>query len=298
MVPHRNPAASHAPAWIAVLPVVFVVLWSSGFIGAKLGLPYAEPFTFLLWRFAIVALLLALAARIWRARWPRTGSEAGHIALAGLLVHAGYLGGVFGAIHRQVSAGEIAIIAGLQPVLTATLAGPFLGERISARQWTGVVLGFIGVVLVVVERIAPGRAAMGGYLFALLALVSITSGTLYQKRFCSHMDLRSGGAIQFAASTLVMALAAGLFETLHVTWSGEFIFALAWLVIVLSLGAITLLYLLIRHGEAARVTSMFYLVPPVTAIMAFAFFGEQLSLVALIGMALTVLGVARVVARR
>jgi len=286
-----------APAWIVAMPAVFVVLWSSGFIGAKFGLPYAEPFTFLLWRFAIAALLLTLAAWIWRARWPQTGREAGHIALAGLLVHAGYLGGVFSAIHRQVSAGEIAIIAGLQPVLTALLAGPFLGERISAQQWMGVTLGFLGVVLVVLERIAPGQTDVGGYLFAAFALGSITFGALYQKRFCSHMDLRSGGAIQFAVSTLAMAAAAGLFEAMSVEWSGEFIFALAWLVVVLSLGAITLLYLLIRHGEAARVTSMFYLVPPVTAIMAFAFFGERLSPLALIGMALTVLGVALVVVR-
>jgi len=279
------------------MPAVFVVLWSSGFIGAKFGLPYAEPFTFLLWRFAIVSVLLLLAARIWRARWPKTRRETGHIVLAGLLVHAGYLGGVFGAIHLRISAGEMAIIAGLQPVLTAMLAGPFLGERISARQWTGVVLGFLGVVLVVGERIAPGESAVAGYLFAIFALVSITLGTLYQKRFCSHMDLRSGGAIQFAVSAVAMAVAAGLLETMTVNWSGEFIFALAWLVIVLSLGAITLLYLLIRHGEAARVTSMFYLVPPVTAIMAFAIFGERLSGTALVGMVFTVLGVALVVWR-
>jgi len=279
------------------MPVVFVVLWSSGFIGAKYGLPYAEPFTFLLWRFAIVSVLLALAAWAWRARWPRTQREAGHIAVAGLLVHAGYLGGVFGAIHLRISAGEMAIIAGLQPVLTAMLAGPFLGERISKRQWLGVVLGFLGVVLVMHERIAPGQAPVAGYLSALFALASITFGTLYQKRFCSHMDLRSGGAIQFAVSAVAMVLAAGLFETMRVTWSAEFIFALAWLVVVLSLGAISLLYLLIRHGEAARVTSMFYLIPPVTAIMAFVIFGERLSFLALAGMALTVLGVALVVWR-
>jgi len=279
------------------MPAIFVVLWSSGFIGAKYGLPYAEPFTFLLWRFAIAALLLTIVAWAWRARWPRTGREAAHIALAGLLVHAGYLGGVFGAIHRQVSAGEMAIIAGLQPALTALLAGPFLGERINARQWLGITLGLLGVVLVVFERIAPDQTGAGGYFFALFALISITLGALYQKRFCSHMDLRSGGAIQFAVSMVPMAIAASLFETMSVTWSGEFIFSMTWLVVVLSLGAISLLYLLIRHGEAARVTSMFYLVPPVTAIMAFLFFGERLSHFALIGMALTVLGVALVVWR-
>jgi drug/metabolite transporter (DMT)-like permease len=290
--------AAGAPLWVAAMPAVFVVLWSSGFIGAKYGLPYAEPFTFLLWRFAVVTALLALAAWYWRAPWPRRRGEAGHIAVAGLLVHAGYLGGVFGAIHRHVSAGEMAIVAGLQPVLTAMLAAPILGERVSARQWAGVVLGFAGVLLVVRERIAPGQAALDGYLFALFAVGCMTVGTLYQKRFCSHMDLCSGAAIQFAASTVAMAVAALLFEGMVVRWTGEFIFALAWLALVLSIGAITLLYLLIRHGEAARVTSLFYLVPPVTVLMAYAFFGERLTLTVLIGMVLTVMGVALVVLRR
>lgn len=285
------------PLWIAAMPAVFVVLWSSGFIGAKYGLPYAEPFTFLLWRFAIVAIVLAIAAGAWRAPWPRGWVEVGHIAVAGLLVHAGYLAGVFGAIHRHVSAGEMAIIAGLQPVLTALLAAPLLRERLTRRQWAGIWLGFGGVLLVVQERVAPGQAATGGYLFALFAVGCITAGTLYQKRFCSHMDLRSGAAIQFAASTLAMAVAAVLFESMIVNWSGEFIFALAWLVLVLSIGAITLLYLLIRHGEAARVTSLFYLVPPVTVLMAYALFEERLTLAVLAGMMLTVLGVALVVLR-
>jgi drug/metabolite transporter (DMT)-like permease len=284
--------------WIAAMPALFVVLWSSGFIGAKYGLPYAGPLTFLLWRFVIVTALLFAAAVIFRAPWPRSRTEAGHIAVAGVLVHAGYLGGVFSAIHHGVSAGEIALIAGLQPVLMAAAAGLVLGERVRARQWAGLVLGFLGVVLVVQNRVAPGATgSVAGYLFAFLALVCITAGTLYQKRFCSHMDLRSGAVIQFSASTLLMAVAAPLTENMSVIWSGEFIFALTWLVLVLSVGAISLLYLLIRHGEAARVTSMFYLVPPVTAIMAFAIFGERLGLVALAGMALTVLGVAMVVLR-
>ena len=279
------------------MPVLFVVLWSSGFIGAKYGLPYAEPFTFLLWRFVIVTALLFAASIIFRAPWPRSQTEVGHIALAGVLVHAGYLGGVFSAIHHGVSAGEIALIAGLQPVLTAAVAGLVLGERVSARQWAGFVLGFLGVVLVVENRIAPGATGVAGYLFAFLALVCITAGTLYQKRFCSHMDLRSGAVIQFSASTLLMAVAAPLTENMTVTWSGEFIFALGWLVVVLSVGAISLLYLLIRHGEAARVTSMFYLVPPVTAIMAYLFFGERLGAVSVAGMGLVVVAVALVVVR-
>ncbi len=295
---HGARGAQHnAPSWIAAMPAIFVVLWSSGFIGAKYGLPFAEPFTFLLWRFILVTALLVVVAKLWRAPWPKRWTEAGHIAVAGLLVHAGYLGGVFYAIHRHVPAGEIAIVASLQPALTALLAGPFLGEHVSRRQWLGIALGFFGVLLVVRDRLAPGGAAIDGYLFALAALACITIGTLYQKRFCSRMDLRSGAAIQFGASTLAIAVLATSFESMQVHWSGEFIFALFWLVVVLSIGAVSLLYVLIRHGEAARVASMFYLVPPVTALMAFAIFGERLTGTALIGMGFTALGVALIVWR-
>lgn len=279
------------------MPAVFVVLWSSGFIGAKFGLPYAEPFTFLLWRFVIAVLLLLALVLALRAPWPDTWTQAGHIAVAGALVHAGYLGGVFSAMHHGVSAGEMALIAGLQPVLTAGVAGPVLGERVSARQWAGFVLGFLGVVLVVQGRLTLGGSWTIGYLAAFLALVGITAGTIYQKRFCSHMDLRSGAVIQFSASAVLVAVLATFTESMVVIWSGEFIFSLVWLVLVLSLGAISLLYLLIRHGEAARVTSMFYLVPPVTALMAYALFGERLGIVALVGMGLVVAGVAMVVVR-
>jgi len=293
----RKPVTRMVPAWIGLMPAIFVLLWSTGFIGAKYGLPYAEPFTFLLWRFVIVALLLLVAALALHAPWPVSRAEFGHIAVAGVLVHAGYLGGVFSAIHQGVSAGEVALIAGLQPVLTAAVSGPLLGERVSARQWAGFMLGFLGVVLVVSNRLDPGGAGTIGYLSAFLALAGITAGTLYQKRFCSHMDLRSGAVIQFSASAVLMAVLASLTESMVVDWSGEFIFSLVWLVLVLSLGAISLLYLLIRHGEAARVTSMFYLVPPVTALMAYALFGERLDVMALVGMGLTVTGVALVVAR-
>jgi drug/metabolite transporter (DMT)-like permease len=293
----RKSVAHSPPAWIAIMPAIFVVLWSTGFVGAKYGLPYAEPFTFLLLRFVIVALLLLAAALVMHAPWPASRSEFGHIAVAGVLVHAGYLGGVFSAIHHGVSAGEVALIAGLQPVLTAAVAGPVLGERVSARQWAGFVLGFLGVMLVVSNRLAPGGAGTIGYLSAFLALAGITAATLYQKRFCSHMDLRSGAVIQFSASAVLMAVLAPLTESMVVNWSGEFIFSLAWLVLALSLGAISLLYLLIRHGEAARVTSMFYLVPPVTALMAYALFGEWLGVTALVGMGLVVAGVALVVVR-
>lgn len=289
--------SAHHTRWASIAPALFVVLWSSGFIGAKYGLPYAEPLTFLLWRFVLVSVLLALLAWFTHARWPKSARETGHVAVAGLLVHGCYLAGVFVAIHQGVSAGTMALIAGLQPALTAAAAGPLLGERVRPRQWIGLALGLAGVALVVQERVGASVATPTGYALAFLALFAITAGTLYQKRFCADMDLRSGGVIQFAAAAVAMALLAPLFETLRVQWTGEFLFALGWLVVVLSLGAISLLYVLIRHGEAARVASLFYLVPPVTALMAYAIFGERLGLLALAGMVITVVGVALVVTR-
>jgi drug/metabolite transporter (DMT)-like permease len=283
-------------AWTAFMPALFVALWSSGFIGSKLGLPYAEPLTFLLWRFALVTLIMLAVSWLWRVPWPASAGEAGHIAVAGLLLHAGYLSGVFGALHRGVSAGEVALIAGLQPVLTAVAAGPLLGERITARQWSGFVLGLIGVALVWQHRLVM-HADLAGYALALFALASITAGTLYQKRLCAHMDLRSGAVIQFAVSALAVGALAPWLETMVVRWTGEFLFALAWLVAVLSLGAITLLILLIRRGAAASVTSLFYLVPPVTALMGYLIFDERLTPLAGLGMGLTVIAVALVVAR-
>lgn len=242
-----------------------------------------------------MTLLLGVFALAMRAPWPRSRTETGHIAVAGLLVHAGYLAGVFGAIHQGVAAGVMALIAGLQPVLTAIAAGPLLGERVRARQWLGLALGLVGVALVVQHRLRLDGASIAGYLLAAMALASITVGTVYQKRFCSHMDLRSGGVIQFASAALAMAVCAPFFETMVVHWTPQFIAALAWLVLVLSLGAITLLYLLIRRGAASRVSSLFYLVPPTTALMAYFLFGERLTGLALAGMVLTVIGVGLVV---
>jgi drug/metabolite transporter (DMT)-like permease len=284
-------------SWLAAMPAVFVLLWSSGFIGAKYGLPYAEPLTFLLLRFVLVAVLLMVFSFATKAPWPRSGTEIGHIAVAGLLVHAGYLAGVFCAIHQGVSAGVIALIAGLQPVLTAAAASPLLGEQVSGRQWFGFALGLIGVALVVSGKLALGAGSLYGYALALVALLCITAGTLYQKRFCSGMDLRTGAVVQFAASAALMLVLAPLLETMQIRWSREFIFALAWLVCVLSLGAITLLFMLIRRGAASRVSSLFYLVPPVTALMAYIAFDERLSPSGAAGMVVTVTGVALVLRR-
>jgi drug/metabolite transporter (DMT)-like permease len=277
------------------MPATFVFLWATGFIGAKYGLPYAQPATFLLWRFALVVAVMLPIALVLRAPWPPSRSQVVHIAVAGVLLHGGYLGGVFTAIYAGMSAGLSALIVGLQPILTAVAAAAFLGERVIARQWLGLALGFGGVALVVAQRLTVGGLSGFSFAMALLALVSITIGTVYQKRFCGAFDLRSGAVIQFVAAGLALAPFALAFEHEPVRWTGEFVFALGWLVLVLSIGAISLLTLLIRRGAATKVASLFYLVPPVTATIAFFLFGETLGLLALAGFVLAVVGVAVVV---
>lgn len=289
------PAQPPSPAddLARLAPVLFVLLWSTGFIGAKLGLPHAEPITFLLIRMAAVALLLGAIAWIMKAPWPDP-RQAAHIAVAGLLVHGAYLGGVFSAIELGLPAGTVALIVGLQPLLTAVAAGPVLGETVTRRQWLGFALGLVGVLLVVWEKVAfrPGSGA--GLLLAGVALVGITLGTLHQKRHGGGMDLRSGTAIQYAATAALFAVLAPLTETMQVEWTGRFVFALVWLSLVLSVGAIFLLFWLIRRGAASRVASLFYLTPPTTAVMAWLLFGETLGPAALIGMAIAIAGVALV----
>ena len=278
-----------------LMPLLFVVLWSTGFIGAKYGLPYAEPLTFLAVRYVLVIGLMTLLALAMRAPWPASPRDAMHIAVTGLLVHAVYLGGVFMSIHHGLPAGISALVVGMQPLLTGALAGALLGERVSSRQWAGLALGFAGVALVVGSKVSVDGVAtdaLGRMLLpALAALVGITAGTLYQKRFCPRFDLRTGSVLQFLPSLALTALVASQIETMQIDWSGEFIFALLWLVLVLSLGAISLLNLLIRSGSAVNVASLFYLTPPTTALIAWAMFGETLSPLALAGMAIAVSGV-------
>jgi drug/metabolite transporter (DMT)-like permease len=279
----------------AIMPGVFVVLWSTGFIGARLGLPHAEPFTFLLLRFAILTFLLGGYSFLVRAPWPSDWRQFLHLSVSGLLLHCAYLGGVFYAIGQGMPVAVTALIVGTQPLMTAALAGPILGEKITGRQWTGFFLGLTGVVLVVGPKLGTELGGMEGLAGAAIALIGITVGTLYQKRHGGQMDLRSGSAIQFAVSTAVMILLAAVFEKMSVNWTGEFVFALLWLVVVLSVGAISLLFIMIRRGLASKVASLFYLVPPVTAIIAYLVFGETLGFLALFGMAVSVFGVALVV---
>lgn len=277
------------------LPLLFVLLWSTGFIGAKFGLPYAEPLTFLSARYVLVIAVMMFVALVSRAPWPRGRRNVIHIAMTGVLVHGMYLGGVFTAIERGLPAGVTSLVVGLQPVLTAVCAGWLLGERVTPRQWLGLSLGFVGVALVVGGRAqldTMTSATLANMVWpALLALGGITAGTLYQKRYCPQFDLRTGSVVQFVPTLIITLLIASQTETMVIDWQDEFVFALLWLVLVLSVGAISLLNLLIRSGSATNVASLFYLTPPVTALMAWGLFDEKLSVIAMAGMAIAVTGV-------
>lgn len=290
------PAPARPNLWVTAVPAVFVVVWSTGFVVARFGLPYTTPLWFLVLRFALVIAILLVMLPFMRVAWP-SRSQASHIAIAGLLIQGGYLGGVWSAIDAGMPAGLAALIVGLQPILTAFIA-PAIGERVSARQWAGFALGFAGVALVVANKIAVIALPMASVAFAVFALLSITSGTLYQKRKCPSFDLRAGSLIQFTASLAVALPLAWLLEPWSTRFTPQFIGALMWSVLVLSIGGMSLLFPLIRRGEATRVTSLFYLTPPVTALMAWVAFGERFSSLALIGMVAAVAGVALVVIRR
>ena len=294
--PATASARSSSPSapWIAAAPAAFVLLWSTGFIGSKYGIPYAEPFTLTVLRMMLVVTILLVMSLAMRAPWPKNPLAVMHIAVAGLLVHATYLSGVLYAIVHELPLGFVAMIAGLQPVATAVFAHLLLGERLNARQWFGMTLGVVGVALVIASKFSVGHMHGAGLAAATLALCGITAGTLYQKRFCATMDLRTGGVIQYSATGIVLAVLALLFETRHVSWTPQFIGALFWLAVVLSIGAIGLLYLMIRRGAASQVASLFFLTPAVTAVMAWILFGETLSMLAIAGLAVTAMGVALV----
>ncbi|MDZ4251684.1 MAG: DMT family transporter [Sulfuritalea sp.] len=272
------------------VPLLFVLLWSTGFIGAKLGLPHAEPLTFLLIRYLLVLALMTLIALAMRAPWPRDARQWFHIGVAGLLVHGVYLGGVFMSISKGLPAGVASLVVGIQPLLTAVGAGWLLKEAVLARQWFGLVLGFVGVAMVVSGKLGSGFG-LDALWPALAALAGITVGTLYQKRFCPSFDWRTGAIAQFLPTAIATAIVVNLTEDFRVEWAPEFIFALSWLVLVLSLGAISLLNMLIRRGSAVNLASLFYLVPPCTALIAWLLFDERLAGMALVGMALAVWGV-------
>jgi drug/metabolite transporter (DMT)-like permease len=273
------------------IPALFVFLWSSGFIGAKYGLPYCGPLTYLALRYGCVVVLMLPVCWLARAAWPASPREAGHVLVAGALIQAGYLGGVFVAISLDMPAGVAALIVGLQPILTAFLSEHMVDERATRRQWIGLALGFLGVMTVVWNKMALGAVTWESALSATVGLVCITFGTLYQKRYCAHVDMRTNSALQFISALAVTAPLAFIFEPLEVQWTLPFVLALAWMVFGLSLGAVFLLFSLIRRGAATAVVSLIYLCPPVTAILAWLVFGEAYTLWAALGMGLTVAGV-------
>lgn len=283
-VPFR-PAVLAAP--------VFVLLWSTGFIGGKFGLPYVEPMTFLAIRFALVSTALAAWVLLARAPWP-SWSQAREAALVGALLHAVHIGGIFTALSLGTEAGTAAVIIGLHPVLTALIARQALGEHLFPGQWAGIGIGVLGVILVVTRKLEAGVGDLRGVALCLMSLAAISAASVRQKAHGGGIPLRSGTLIQFLAATAVVTPLAFAFESRAVEWSGELIFAMAWLVLVLSLGAVSLLLFLIRRGAASSVASLFFLVPPTTALIAWGLFGEVLGPVEIAGVGVTALGVVMV----
>lgn len=274
---------------VRAAPALFVLLWSTGFVVTKLALEGTQPLTWLAMRMAVTICLLIVIVAATRPAWPR-GPQILHSIVAGLLVQCVYLGGVSLAIGLSVPAGLSALIPGLQPILTSTLASRFLGERVTGGQWVGLLLGLVGVIFVMHNRPLTGQAGWG-WVASVASLLGITLGTLYQKRFCGGIDWRTGNVIQFAASGVCFLVGALLFEPMTVQFVPGLVIALCWSTLVLSVGSIALLYWLIRRSGATEVASLFYLVPAVTAAMAFALFGERLDAIALGGMVLCAVGV-------
>ena len=289
-----------AASLIRWMPAVFVLIWATGFIVARYGMPYAPPFTFLLLRYVCSIACFAAWIAIARVRWPQTRPEWLHLAVTGVLMHGGYLGGVWAAVKAGMGSGLSALIVGIQPVLTAIWLSAFgsAAHRVSSRQWLGLGLGFAGLVLVVWRKLTEGSAGdtanAVNLAWAVGALLCITAGTLYQKRWVAPCDVRSANTVQLIAAAIVTAPLAWL-EPEAMQWNAHSLGAMAWSVLGLTLGGSSLLYLLIQRGAAASVTSLMYLVPPTTALMAWLLFGEPITVTTVAGIALTALGVALVV---
>ena len=287
------------------MPWIFVLIWSTGFVVARMAMPHSPPFSFLVWRFGLSTLCFLAWIAFARAAWPTGRAQWGHLAITGVLMQAGYLGGVWSAVHVGIGAGTVALLVGLQPVLTALwvtstatsrgdAAPSAASSAVSSHQWIGLLLGFVGLALVVWPKLGTGEVTTINLALAAVALISITVGTLYQKRYVAHCDVRTASTVQMLAA-LVVCLPLALLEPETMDWHVNLVAALAWSVLALTLGGSSLLYLLIQRGEATAVTSLFYLVPPCTALMAWALFGESFTPVMMLGMAITVVAVAIVV---
>jgi drug/metabolite transporter (DMT)-like permease len=289
-----TPAAADTP-WLRTMPGVFVLIWSTGFIVARYGMPHAPPMGFLAWRYAASIACFLVWISLARAPWPTTRTQWLHLGVTGMLMHAGYLGGVWAAVKAGMGAGTSALIVGLQPVLTAVwLSARGQDHRVSLRQWLGLLLGLGGVALVVSPKLGTGGVTPVNLGMALMALCSITAGTLYQKRNVTPCDVRTANTVQLMAA-FVVTLPLALLEHESMDWQPALFGALAWSVLALTLGGSSLLYLLIQRGAATRVTSLMYLVPPCTAVLAAVLFGESLGPSTLAGIAVTVCGVMLVV---
>jgi len=280
-------------ALIRAMPAVFVLIWSTGFIVARYAMPHSPAMKFLALRYLLSVACFALWAVLARARWPQGAGQWKHLAVTGVLMHAGYLGGVWSAIKLGMGAGLVALLVGLQPVLTAVWVASG-GAQVSRRQWVGLALGFGGLALVVWQKLGLGEIHAANFALAVMALLSMTAGTLYQKRFVQPCDVRTASFVQLGAAMLV-SLPLALLEPEAMRWNAELAGAMAWSVLALSLGASSLLYLLIQRGAATAVTSLMYLVPPCTALLAWALFGEPITALTLAGVALTAFGVSLVV---
>ncbi len=292
--------AGEGTRWVRAMPWVFVLIWSTGFVVARLGMPHAPPFGFLAWRYALSVLAFGVWIALARAAWPTDRAQWGHLAVTGVLMHAGYLGGVWSAVRQGLGAGTVALIVGLQPLLTAlwvSRSGPAGREAVAGRQWLGLLFGLSGLVLVVWRKLGLGEVSAPNLALAVVALLSITAGTLYQKRHVRPCDVRTASAVQLAVAFAV-SLPFALLESAPIEMHRDLVIAMAWSVIALTLGGSSLLYLLIQRGAATTVTSLLYLVPPCTAVMAWAMFGEPLTATVLAGMALTAAGVWLVVRAR
>ena len=293
-----NDAGPRAAAVPAATPLVFVLIWSTGFIVARYGMPHAGPFSFLALRFVLSVLAFVLWIAVARAAWPQGREQWMHLAITGLLMHAGYLGGVWAAVKHGLGAGPVALVVGLQPVLTALwISASGSSHRVTARQWSGLALGLAGLVLVVWQKLQQGQVDAGNLALAVFALISITAGTLYQKRWVKPCDVRTASTVQLLAA-FAATLPLALLEPQHFELHPEFIGAMVWSVLGLTLGGSSLLYMLIQRGAATAVTSLMYLVPPCTALMAWWLFGETFSALGLAGLVLTVAGVALVMRER
>ena len=287
------PSTTSQDEWLRLMPVVFVLIWSTGFIVARFGMPYAPPMSFLMWRYGLSMICFLVWIHLARVAWPSTRVQWWHLAVTGVLMHAGYLGGVWASVKAGMGAGLSALIVGLQPVLTAVWLSA-RGGSVSRRQWLGLWLGLAGLVLVVWRKLGSLEVSWWTLACAITALLSITIGTLYQKCHVQPCDVRTANTVQLAAAALVTLPLAWL-ETEPMVWHPQLMGAMAWSVLGMTLGGSSLLYLLIQRGAAASVSSLMYLVPPCTATIAWLLFDEPITVATLSGMALTALGVSLVV---